>query len=737
MQQKGLYIVLVSIHGLLRSEEPELGHDADTGGQILYVLELARSLALHPDVDKVEILTRKIQDSKVDNIYSQEIENVSDGVSIVRLECGPRRYLRKEVLWPHLDRFVDNTIQYIREQKRVPDVIHSHYADAGYIGSHLSSQLGVLHVHTGHSLGRVKFKLLLKKGATHKSIEDRYHISQRIEAEELTLDTAALVVASTTQEVEEQYKLYDNYHPQRMRVIPPGVDLTRFIHRTFHAHMPNYYFQIRKFLEHPKRPIILAMSRADERKNIISLVHAFGRDSVLQEMANLVLILGNRERIDEVDPAARKILREVIALIDDYDLYGKVAYPKHHSNSVVPEIYQIAALTKGVFVNPALTEPFGLTLIESAASGLPVIATNNGGPVDILGHCNNGVLIEPLDIDGIADAIKSLIRDRRRWKKHSKNGMRGAEKYYSWSGHVNSYIKEVKRLFDVKANRRSLPVKSRLPMLDRLAISALDNSLLGDKKSLLRLVARLKKLDSLKIGFGIATGRGLDSTLKELRAWKVPLPDILIVSVGSEIYYTHQGRHMVLDQGWKKHIDYRWERGGILASLSKLPGLRYRGKLAQGHYKISYYINPVIAPSLDQIKKHLRQEDLHANVIVSNSINLDILPIRASKGLAIRYLSLKWGIPLDAIFTVGDSGNDEGMVSGDTLSVVVANHSEELEAYRNSPRIYFSDQEYAAGIIDGLDHYGFLTDKIQSWDHDEALRNERDVDSNQASASGM
>ena len=712
MRNKGLYIVLVSLHGLIRSEEPELGRDADTGGQVLYVLDLARSLALHPDVSKVDIFTRKISDYRIDTVYSQEHEPLSEKSSIIRLECGPKRYLRKEVLWPYLDGFVDNAIKYIREQKNIPDIVHSHYADAGYVGSTLSSLLGVLHVHTGHSLGRVKYQLLRKKGSAHESIEKRYNISQRIEAEELTLDTASLIVASTSQEVNEQYELYDNHHPKRMRVIPPGVDLTRFTHHVFHTHMPNYYAQLSRFLEHPKRPVILAMSRADERKNIISLVHAYGRDDELQKMANLVLIIGCRDRIAELDSGARKILTEVVSLIDDYDLYGKVAYPKQHNNSDVPDIYQIAARTKGVFVNPALTEPFGLTLIEASASGLPIVATNNGGPVDIVAHCNNGVLIDSLDIEGMTSAIKSLIGDRKRWKQYSKNGMQGAHRYYSWPGHVDNYIKEIKRLYDVKSFHRSLPVRSRLPMVDRLAISAMDNSLLGDKYSLGMLIKRLSNIKKIRIGYGIATGRSLDSALKELRAWGVPIPDILIVSVGSEIYYSHNGRNMVLDKAWKKHIEYRWEKEKITDLLKNLSGLRYRGKIAQGDYKLSYFVNPVKAPSVSEIKRYLRQKDLHANVILSNGINLDVLPIRASKGLAIRYLSLKWGIPLERIFTVGDSGNDEGMVSGDTLSVVVSNHSDELERYRNSSRIYFSDKEYAGGILDGLDYYKFFDEDL-------------------------
>ncbi|NIV35682.1 MAG: glycosyltransferase, partial [Anaerolineae bacterium] len=72
---------------------------------------------------------------------------------------------------------------------------------------------------------------------------------------------------------------------------------------------------------------------------------------------------------------ARDVLTRLLLDIDRYDLYGHVAYPKHHRPNDIPDLYRIAAKSKGVFVNPALTEPFGLTLIEAAASGLPMVAT--------------------------------------------------------------------------------------------------------------------------------------------------------------------------------------------------------------------------------------------------------------------------------------------------------------------------------------------------------------------------
>lgn len=58
------------------------------------------------------------------------------------------------------------------------------------------------------------------------------------------------------------------------------------------------------------------------------------------------LILGNRDGIDEVSSSNSAVLTTVIKLIDKYDLYGQVAYPKHHKQSEVPEIYRLAAKTK-------------------------------------------------------------------------------------------------------------------------------------------------------------------------------------------------------------------------------------------------------------------------------------------------------------------------------------------------------------------------------------------------------
>ena len=705
-QSDGLYIVLVSVHGLIRGHNLELGRDADTGGQTKYVVELARALAENPAVARVDLLTRQVHDPKVDDDYAQPEERIGDGAWIIRLAAGPRRYFRKEVLWPYLDAFADEALQHLRRLGRVPDVVHSHYADAGYVGARLAQLLGVPLIHTGHSLGVDKRRRLLDKGTSAQNIERVYNMSERIEAEETTLGNASLVIASTTQEIEQQYKAYDNYHPKRMRVIPPGVDIERFQPTRKGQRRPPIAATLDRFLRDPKKPMVLALSRADERKNIATLVRAYAEHSDLRALANLVIVAGNRDDVARMDKGPREVLSELLMLIDRYDLYGQVAFPKHHQANDVPDLYRLAAMTRGVFVNPALTEPFGLTLIEAAATGLPIVATEDGGPRDIIKNCQNGVLVDPLDSDAMGEAIYRAISQRSTWQRWSRAGLKGTHSTYTWAGHVATYLKEVRRILGKRQRGRSpfALSKNRLPTVDRVLICDIDNTLLGDRDGLRQLLQRLHDAGD-RVAFGIATGRRLDSALSVLREWGVPLPDLLITSVGSEIHY---GNGMVEDIGWARHIDYRWKPEALREALQDAEGLKLQAKIDQRRFKVSYDVDPPRIDSMQKIRACLRKRDLHCKLIYSHQAYLDLLPVRASKGLAIRYLMMKWGLPPDRLLVAGDSGNDIEMLRGDTLGVVVGNYSPELEALRGMPRIYFAKGDYAAGVLEGIDHYDFF-----------------------------
>lgn len=705
-EKKGLYIALLSVHGLIRGEQLELGRDPDTGGQILYVVELARALAAHPAVDRVDLFTRQVIDKKVDDSYAQPEEPLAGNAFIIRIPFGPRRYLRKEKLWPHLPSFVDNALPHFRRLRRIPDVVHGHYADAGMVGATMAHLLGVPFVFTGHSLGRVKMERMLESGAQRNQINQRYNMDARIEAEELALDSAPLVITSTHQEIEQQYEMYEHYEPSRMRVIPPGVNLDRFspaARKNFQCAMR---VEIERFLHDPEKPMILAMARADERKNFSTLILAYAGNDRLRKQANLVLIMGNRDDIRAMDRGARKVMIEVLYLIDKYDLYGSVALPKHHAADDVPDIYRLAAASNGVFVNPAWTEPFGLTLIEAAASGLPIAATNDGGPRDIIGACENGVLIDPSDAGEMGETLLRMLQSSE-WDSWSQRGIHGAAETFSWRSHVRRYLKEVKGMLKDSSASAKLPARrSRIPEVDRILITDVDNTLTGDDEAVAKLLRELKQAGAFT-GFGIATGRAKVSALEKLEELGAPPPDILITSNGASIRY---GSNLTEDVAWKRHINYRWEPDAVREVMDGIEGIFLQDKSDQHRFKISYTMDARKAPSVRRIRGLLREAGLRVKLTCSLEMYLDLMPIRASCGLAIRYLAFKWGISFDHLLVAGDSGNDEDMLRGETLGVVVGNHSPELNKLRGRPRIYFAEGNHANGILEGIAHYDFFGD---------------------------
>ncbi|KAL3845723.1 hypothetical protein ACJIZ3_003126 [Penstemon smallii] len=687
-----LYIVLISLHGLVRGENMELGRDSDTGGQVKYVVELARALANMEGVHRVDLLTRQITSPDVDSIYSEPIEMLSCpsdgfgscGAYIIRIPCGPReKYIPKESLWPYIPEFVDGALGHIVNMARAlgeevnagkpawPYVIHGHYADAGEVAARLSGVLNVPTVLTGHSLGRNKLEQLLKQGRlSREDINTTYKIMRRIEAEELGLDSAEMVVTSTRQEIEEQWGLYDGFDIQlerklrirrqrgvsclgrympRMVVIPPGMDFSSVktpdqldgdgdlksligTDRTHKRPIPPIWSEIMRFFTNPHKPMILALSRPDPKKNVTTLLKAFGECQPLRELANLTLILGNRDNIEDMSNSSSSVLTTVLKLVDKYDLYGQVAYPKHHKQPDVPEIYRLAAKTKGVFINPALVEPFGLTLIEAAAYGLPIVATKNGGPVDIKKALNNGLLIDPHDQKDISDALLKLVADKNLWHECRKNGLKNIHKF-SWPEHCRNYLSYIEQCrkyhptshlsimpiteeplseslrgfedlslkfsidIDVKANgeleaatrhqeaidilmKRSnsngkstnIYCPGRRQSLYIIAVDSYKSN--GNPTETLPLIVKnvmeAAGSNSSQIGFVLLTGLSFVETKDVLRSGQVKLEefDALICSSGSEMYYPW--RDLALDEDYKAHIGYRWPGENVESMVMRL-----------------------------------------------------------------------------------------------------------------------------------------------------------------------
>lgn len=444
----GLYLLHLHLHGLFRAQQLELGRDPDTGGQTTYVLELAQALAACPELDRLEVVTRLIQDRRISPDYARPYEPLAGGLSIHRFPFGPRRYLRKELLWPFLDELVELLTARLSAQDRRPDWIHAHYADAGYVGAQLQKRLGIPLVFTAHSLGREKRRRLLAAGQEARQMENKFCLARRIEAEELALLHSQLVVTSTGQELAEQYARYGNFRPSRAAVIPPGVDAKLF----FPPPTPPCQWPgqadpacgvsalMRPFLRELRRPPVLAICRPDHRKNIAALVEVFGRSASLRQRHNLVLLLGCRQDTSQLERPQREVFQQLFELVDRFDLYGAVAYPKQHLRHQIPAIYRWASRLGGVFVNPALTEPFGLTLLEAGACGLPVVATDDGGPREILQQCGHGLLVDVSDLGALGQAVEHSLADRARWSGWRAAGVAAVGSHYSWDAHVRHYL---------------------------------------------------------------------------------------------------------------------------------------------------------------------------------------------------------------------------------------------------------------------------------------------------------
>ncbi|WP_320675850.1 HAD family hydrolase [Prochlorococcus sp. MIT 1300] len=709
----GLKLLHLNLHGLFRSHDLELGRDADTGGQTLYVLELLKGLASRPEVEQVDLVTRLIQDRKVSAEYSNPKEVVAPGASIIRLPFGPKRYLRKELLWPYLDDLADQLFDLYKQEEKRPDWIHAHYADAGYVAALVSRRLGIPMAFTGHSLGREKQRRLLEAGVDHEQIEQTYSISRRIDAEEVALAHSDLVITSTQHEADYQYSRYGRFQPERTVVVPPGVDSRRFYPSQKTVDTDEVNEILSPFLRKPELPPLLAISRAVRRKNIPALVEAYGRSSVLRQRHNLVLILGCREDPRQLEKQQREVFQQIFDLVDRYDLYGQVAYPKQHRRDQIPYFYSWARNRKGLFVNPALTEPFGLTLLEAAACGLPTVATDDGGPRDILARCQNGLLVDVTDLESLQDALEQAGSDRDQWRKWSDNGIEAISRHFSWDAHVCNYLALMQK--NLEAEHRPSPVVLEQtvtnPLGDHLLLLDLDSNMeLPEGEELIALRNNLEALNSHQSNkLGVLTGRSIKLARSRYSDLHLPEPSVWITSAGTEIYY---GQEESFDNLWKDSIATDWDRNGVENALLDLKDhLVLQNQEHQTPYKVSYLLKEPGDSILPLVRKRLRVNHQVARPYLRCHWYLDVIPLRASRTEAIRHLVLRWGVPLEQVFVVASQQGDAELLRGLTNTLVPPIHDPSLESLKSQQRVFFASNTRSSGLIDGLNHYRLFSSR--------------------------
>ncbi len=667
----------IALGGCLRAPPVLYGITEDTGGHIAYVLGAMQALSLHPDVSSCEIVTRLIDDPALGSDYAASHERISDALSITRIDSGDRRYLSKTALARDLDGFIKAFLDNLRGRAVLPAVIHAHFADAAAVAMAAREEFGIPFVYTAHSLAMDKDGT----GADHRA---------RIAAEDRALASADAVIASSRDECERQIATYPSARPGSVHRIVPGV--SHGLPQA--ADMAAARDLLAPFLRDPHKPLVLAIARPVQKKNLVALVEAFGQHDRLREKANLAIIAGLRHSLRSGEAEQQAVLGDIVEAIDRYDLHGSVAWPRRHTQAQTAGLYALARQSGGIFVNPALVEPYGLTLVEAAAHGLPVVATRHGGPNDIVAELQHGLLVDPRSVAAIGDAACLLLDDAALWEQCSRNALAGSQ-LMSWERYAHDFMAVIAGLKE-RARDDTLSV----PCVGTLVLSDIDNTLTGCRDGSEALQQWLGRRNDIR--FAIATGRSLHEAMRVLRSWNYAVPDILVTSVGSEIWWRREGQYEQ-DLDFAASISPDWQPEAVERVLADMPGISPQPNIEQRRFKRSYFA--ASSQTAHVVRRALASAGVPAKVVFSHGNLLDILPRRAGKSSAMVHVAERLGIPLSHVIAVGDSGNDLDMLTDCPNAVVVANHSDELALLAGLPNVYVSNGRYAAGALDGIRHH--------------------------------
>lgn len=413
-------IAMISTHGYVAAHPP-LGA-ADTGGQVVYVLELSKKLAqLGYEVD---IWTRRFEDQP-------EFDWVAEQVRVVRVPCGGRGFLPKEYLFEKLPEWSENALRLIQGKGLKYQFIDSHYWDAGIAGQHLSEVLGVPHLHTPHSLGIWKKRQMESDYPGSEEIfEKQYNFSRRIRSERALYGSANMVIATTPLQLEVLTEEYEA-PPEKCRMIPPGYDDNRF-------------FPVGASTERALRhrfgfdgPVVMAIGRLARNKGYDLLIRAF--ELVAERNPEVVLYLAvGGERSNSAEKAT---LRELEGLVAELGLQQRVRFGAFIPDEELADYFRAA----DVFVLSSRYEPFGMTAIEAMACGTPTVVTVHGGLYRALTFGRHALYADPLDREDLGVMIHKILSHPRLRDRLARMGAHKARSLFTWTGIAQQLVALVER----------------------------------------------------------------------------------------------------------------------------------------------------------------------------------------------------------------------------------------------------------------------------------------------------
>ena len=411
-------IAMVSTHGYVAAQPP-LGA-VDTGGQVVYVLELSKKLAQFGF--EVDIWTRQFEDQP-------GVEFVAEHVRIIRIPCGGDEFIPKEYLNHHLSEWSENALQFMHDHSLKYAFLNSHYWDAGVAAENLRCELKCPHVHTPHSLGIWKMRQMESDypGDTDK-FETQYNFTERIRTEWRLYADADLVVATTPLQLELLEKEYQT-PADHCCMIPPGYDENRFFPVGEGSRNA-----IRQRLGFSGK-VVMAIGRLARNKGYDLLIQGFSVLASREPEAVLHLAVGG----SSLNDLEQSILQELRNLVGELNLQDKVQFGSFVPDDQLADYYRAADL----FVLSSRYEPFGMTAIEAMACGTPTVVTVHGGLYRALTFGRHALFADPLDKEDLGITMLKAFRYPRLWNRMAKMGSHKARSLFTWSGIAHQLIAAV------------------------------------------------------------------------------------------------------------------------------------------------------------------------------------------------------------------------------------------------------------------------------------------------------
>ncbi len=484
-------IAILSPHGYF-GQSGVLGKP-DTGGQVVYILDQVRALeremrrSIHEqglDVDpQIVVLSRLIPESD-GTTCNQRLEPIM-GTENARILRVPFRnedgdviphWISRFEIWPYLESFSLEAEEALKaELGGKPDFILGNYSDGNLVASLMAGRMGITQCNIAHALEKTKYR---NSDLNWKELDSQYHFSCQFTADLISMNTADFIITSSYQEIAGtgesvgQYEshqaftlpgLYrvisgiDSFDP-KFNIVSPGADPEIFFPFYEEDRRMSYIQgeieelifgaeggEARGTLKDREKPILFTMSRLDVIKNSPGLVDWFGRNPRLRELANLLVVGGYVDPDQSDDQDELRQIERMHRLFDEHSLEGDARWVVMQTDkNRVGELYRTVADTRGAFVQPALFEGFGLTVVEAMSSGLPVFATRYGGPLEIVEDGSSGFHIDPLHGEDasarMVEFFEEAARNPDHWKKISENAVARVEARYNWELHARKLL---------------------------------------------------------------------------------------------------------------------------------------------------------------------------------------------------------------------------------------------------------------------------------------------------------